>query len=252
MKRGPVYLDNGQSVFSVNREESYFYYFPHLLRPYSDALLYLKNHAPKEIFINAFHHEYSLRILINDRLEEIPRVGHVSIGNISNELRVDDYTPQYILSTSDTVDDIGGVSYRIVWIAPEVIVLARDDIASELVGEMFKGDTLVVESKYDVYARDNALLYVRELCSQEDVEATFFVHVVPVDVNDLPDYRRRDDADSLDFRFEEHGWRSGDQCLAARRLPTYAIRHVETGQYGPGGGRLWEGSIPFDGEPKTR
>ena len=247
----PFYSDNGISIFSVNRIESYFYYFPYLLRPYVNALSYLKDHAPEEIGINTVHHEYSLRILINERLGKTPRVGHISIRNTSSELRVDDYTPQYILSTSDTVEDIGGVSYRIVWIAPEVIVLARDDIASELVGKMFEGDTLVVESKYDVYARDNALLYVKEPCSQDDVEATFFVHVVPVDVNDLPDYRRRHNADSLDFRFEEHGWRSGNQCLAARRLPTYAIRHVETGQYGPGGGRLWEGNIPFDREPKT-
>ena len=83
--------------------------------------------------------------------------------------------------------------------------------------------------------------------------ATFFLHVlVPVDTNDLPDHRRQVwGRQPWTFGFEEHGWRSGNQCLAARRLPTYAIRHVETGQYGPGGRRLWEGSIPFDGEPKT-
>ena len=116
---------------------------------------------------------------------------------------------------------------------------------------MFAGDTLAIESNYDVYVRDNVLLYVKEPCSQEDVEPTFFVHVVPVDVSNLPDHRRRYSADNLDFRFEAHGWRSGARCLAARRLPTYAIRHVETGQYGPGGRRLWAGNIPFDGEPQT-
>ena len=247
----PVYLDSGHSIFSMNRMESYFYYFPHLLRPYGGALFYLKEHAPEEIGIRTFQHEYSLRVLINEHLEGNPRVGHVSIGNISSELRFDDYTPQYILSTNDATENIGRVPYRIVWISPEVIVSARENIANKLVSEMFAGDTLTVESKYDVYVRDNALLYVKEPCSQEDAEATFFVHVVPADVNDLSDRRRQYGADNLDFRFEEHGWRSGEQCLAARRLPTYAIRHIETGQYGPGDSRLWEGSISFDQESKT-
>ena len=188
---------------------------------------------------------------MREKLKSVPRIEHVEVGNISRKLRAGDYTPQYIISTNDVIETLGGVSYRIVRIAPKAIVLAREDLASKLVDEMFEDDILAIESNYDVYVRDNALLYVKEPCSQEDVEPTFFVHVVPVDVNNLPDHRRRYGADNLDFRFEAHGWRSGARCLAARRLPTYAIRHVETGQYGPGGGRLWVGNIPFDGEPET-
>ena len=247
----PIYSDDGQVIFSVDRTEAHFYYFPELLQPYVDVLFYLKEHMPTEVGIDPVHHEYPIRVLMREYLESISRVEHISIRNISRRLRSDDYIPQYIISTSDAVENIEGVSYRIVWISPEVIVLAREDIASDLVGEMFEDDALAIQSSYDVYVRDNALLYVKEACSQEDVDATFFVHVVPVDVNDLADHRRRYSADNLDFRFEEHGWRSGDQCLAARRLPTYAIRHVETGQYGPGGGRLWAGRIPSDGEPQT-
>ena len=132
------------------------------------------------------------------------------------------------------------------WIAPGVGVWAREELAHDLVSEMFVGDTLVIESNYDVYVRDNALLYVKEPCSQEDVDGTFFVQVVPVDINDLPYHRRQYRSDNLDFRFEAHGWRSGDMCLAARRLPMYAISHIETGQYGPGAGHTWEGSFSFD------
>ena len=188
---------------------------------------------------------------MKERLAEVPKLEPVGVENISRKFQVGNYTPKYIISSRKTFDDLEGVAYRIVWIAPEVIVLAREDVASELVDAMFEGDVLAIESNYDVYVRDNVLLYVKEPCSQEDVEPTFFVHVVPVDVDDLSNHRRRYGADNLDFRFEAHGWRSGDRCLAARRLPTYAIRHVETGQYGPGGGRLWVGSIPFDGEPET-
>ena len=253
----PIYSDDGQVIFSVDRTEAHFYYFPELLQPYVDVLFYLKEHMPTEVGIDPVHHEYReypeypIRVLMREYLESISRVEHISTRNISRRLRSDDYIPQYIISTSDAVENIEGVSYRIVWISPEVIVLARDDIASELVDEMFEDDILAIESNYDVYVRDNALLYVKEPCSREDVEATFFAHVVPVDVNDLADHRRRYSADNLDFRFEAHGWRSGARCLAARRLPTYAIHHVETGQYGPGGGRLWAGRIPSDGEPQT-
>ena len=249
----PIYSGNGQSILSVDRIEAYFYPVPELLHPYVDAVDYLKGRRPKEIgmYLSGHQYEYPFRVLVKENLKSVPRREHVGIGNISRKLRVGDYTPPYIISTNEAIETLGGVSYRIVWISPEVIVSARADIASELVGEMFEDDTLAIESNYDVYVRDNALIYVKEPCGREDVEATFFVHVVPVDVNDLPDHRRRYGADNRDFRFEAHRWRSGDRCLAARRLPTYAIRHVETGQYGPGGGRLWTGNIPFDGEPET-
>ena len=39
---------------------------------------------------------------------------------------------------------------------------------------MFEGDTLVIESNYDVYIRGNMLLYVKEPCSQDDEETHFF------------------------------------------------------------------------------
>ena len=246
----PIYSEHRPSIFSVDRIEAYFYYNPEYFHPYVDAVDYLKEHKPKEIGIH-HQYEYPLGVLMKERLKNMPRLEHVDIENASRKLRDVDYTPHYILSRRESFENLGGVSYRIVWISPEVIVSARADIASEMVGEMFAGDTLAIESNYDVYVRDNVLLYVKEPCSQEDVEPTFFVHVVPVDVDDLSNHRRRYGADNLDFRFEAHGWRSGDRCLAARRLPTYAIRHVETGQYGPGGGRLWAGSISFDGEPET-
>ena len=250
----PMYSEGGETIFSVNRTEAYF--SPNLrdlFQSYSGAVGYLKGHRPKEIgmYLSGYQYEYPLRILVKEKIKNVTRLEHVEIGNVSRKLRDGSYTPQYIISTSDVFENLGGVSYRIVWISPEVIVLAREDLASKLVDEMFEDDILAIESNYDVYVRDNALLYVKEPCSQEDVEPTFFVHVVPVDVNNLPDHRRRYGADNLDFRFEAHGWRSGARCLAARRLPTYAIRHVETGQYGPGGGRLWVGNIPFDGEPQT-
>ncbi len=242
----PIYSEHRPSIFSVDRTEAYFYYNPEFFRPYVNVVNYLKEHRPKEIGIHN-QYEYPLEVLMKERLKDMPRLEHVDIENVSRKLRDVDYTPHYILSRRDVFEELGGVSYRIVWIAPEVIVLAREDIASEVGDEMFESSTLVIESSYDVYIRDNALLYVKKPCSQDDVEATFFVRVAPIDLNDLSYHRRQYGFENLDFRFEKHGWRSGDMCLAARRLPTYDISHVTTGQYGPGADHIWEGSFSLDG-----
>ena len=47
----PIYSDDGQSIFSVDRTEAYFYHIPELFQPYVDAVDYLKEHRPKEIGI---------------------------------------------------------------------------------------------------------------------------------------------------------------------------------------------------------
>ena len=247
----PIYSGNGQSIFSVDRIEAYFYPVPEIFQSYVDAVDYLREQSAKEIGIDSSIYEYPIRVLVEEELKDTPRIEHFNTGISLGKLRDEKYTPQYIISARKMVEDIGEVSYLIVWISPEVVVSAREDIAGELISEMFEGYKLIVESNYDVYIREDVILYVNESCKQADIDLRFFLHIYPVGVDDLSDHRRQQGFSNRDFRFEEHGWRSGDRCLAARRLPTYAIRHVETGQYGPGGGRLWVGSIPFDGEPET-
>ena len=242
----PVYMGHDQSIFSMNRREEYFRNVGGTLRPYIRVVEYLKKHKPQEVGIRLNQYEYPFRVLLEESLENPPRLEHIVVENVSKSLRMGEYTPPYVVSVNKPLDTIGALAYRVVWMAPEVVVLAREELASELVGKMFEGDALVIESKYDVYVRDNALLYVKRTCSKDDIEATFFVHVAPVDVNDLAYYRRQYRSDNLDFRFEEHGWRSDSMCLAARRLPTYAISHIKTGQYGSGEDHIWEGSFSLD------
>ena len=247
----PIYSENGPSIFSADRTDSYWHPQPKSFRSYVDAVDYLKEYYPKEIGFYGSQYEYPIRVLMKENFREIPKVMYIGVENISRKLRESSYIPRYVLSTAGPIESLHGVSYQVVWISPDVIVLAREDIASELVNRMFEGDTLVIESNYDVYIRGNMLLYVKEPCSQDDEETHFFLHVYSSDTNDLPGHLQEQGFASLDFAFEEYGWRSGDRCLAARWLPWYATGHVETGQYGPDGGRLWAGSIPFDGEQET-
>ena len=48
----------------------------------------------------------------------------------------------------------------------------------------------IIRSRYDVYHIENALIYVNERCdSIYDLQAQFFLHVIPVDERDLPPWR---------------------------------------------------------------
>ena len=99
-------------------------------------------------------------------------------------------------------------------------------------------DTPIVRSTFDVYLLEDDLVYVREQCAPEDTDAWFFLHLTPVDADDLPGERREHGFDNLDFRFGTRGARFNGRCVASVRLPDYAIAGIRTGQYAAGG-QIW-------------
>ena len=100
----------------------------------------------------------------------------------------------------------------------------------------------VIHSIFDVHRYENQLLYVKEPCAGTDTEAPFFLHVDPVDGNDLPADRRRHGFDNLDFDFDWNGERLDGQCRAIVKLPEYAIADIRTGQY-TDAGPVWAESL---------
>ena len=80
-----------------------------------------------------------------------------------------------------------------------------------------------IRSDWDVYLVGNNLIYKKEQCILEDTEPTFFLHLDPVDMNDLPNYRKRYGFDNLDFAFGHRRPIKGEVCAAVRELPDYAI-----------------------------
>ena len=104
-----------------------------------------------------------------------------------------------------------------------------------------------IRSTFDVYLREDILIYFKEPCGAEDVQRFFFVHVFPADENDLPDHRKQYGSDNLDFSYSL----SLDKgCVAVRKLPDYAITRIRTGQsiVNEDGSytSLWEEEIRFD------
>ena len=106
----------------------------------------------------------------------------------------------------------------------------------------------VVRSHFDIYLDldKRRLLYVKKLCGPDDTGPRFFVHIEPVDGDDLPAQRRQHGFDNLDFDFSTHRLVSNEYCMAVRDLPVYPIAEIRTGQYIPGEGQIWQGVIPLN------
>ena len=116
----------------------------------------------------------------------------------------------------------------------------------EYLADRVGGRRPAIESGFDVHLVENTLIYAKDRCGPDDVAAPFFLHVDPVDPDDLPGPRRRHGFDNLDFRFGVRGTRFGGTCVAEVPLPEYGVAAIRTGQYVEAGGGFhhpWEGEI---------
>ena len=101
-----------------------------------------------------------------------------------------------------------------------------------------------IRSTFDLRLDGRALTWTRDRCAAEDVRPRFFLDVVPLDANDLPEERRAAGFETLDFDFRERGLRFGGSCLLRSGLPDYPIAGVRAGQRGGAAGAVWEASLP--------
>ena len=87
--------------------------------------------------------------------------------------------------------------------------------------------------------------YLKSPCSAADVQAQFFLHVIPEDPEDLPADRWLRGFDNLDFHYEgSTALAFGGKCIAKRPLPDYPIARIRTGQFTPEGDRIWMAEFP--------
>ena len=105
----------------------------------------------------------------------------------------------------------------------------------------------IASSDFDVYHIGNELTYFKERCDPAvDTAEPFFLHLIPADVNDLPEHRRHHGYDNLGF--EWRGVIFNGKCITTVPLPDYPVTGIRTGQYVPGEGRVWEAEFPFPPE----
>ena len=103
----------------------------------------------------------------------------------------------------------------------------------------------LIRENFNVYTRENAVLFSKQNCSEQDFESRFILHIFPSDPEDLPAIRRQHSFDGLDFHFDRRGVRLGDECLASIELPPYPIGVIRAGQKSLAGGMLWREDIPL-------
>ena len=99
-------------------------------------------------------------------------------------------------------------------------------------------------SGFDLYLDGDTLSYLKEPCGESDARGRVFLSVHPTDVSDLPPDRRAIGHDSLNFDFAPPSLAIfNGKCMATRHLPDYDIDKIQTGQWIPGGERLWDAEI---------
>ena len=83
--------------------------------------------------------------------------------------------------------------------------------------------------------------------AEPDSTPMVFVRLIPVDADDLPDDRKPDGFDNVDFRFNDSNVLQPDdeQCVSIRMLPDYDVARLRTGEY-VDDDRLWEAEVSFD------
>ena len=85
-------------------------------------------------------------------------------------------------------------------------------------------------AEFDLYRYNNALYYLKESCAPADTADRFFLHIVPLRVDDLPAERQPFRFSNLDFDFNRRGHWFDGKCLAIVPLPDYPIAEIRTGQ----------------------
>ena len=118
--------------------------------------------------------------------------------------------------------------------------------ALELEYESIVSAEPVLRSNFDIYLSENDITYVKEACQETDTQAKFFLHIYPIDTNDLPDHRQQPGFDNFDFDFNRRGVKFDGKCLVSVDRPAYSIERLVTGQFISGQGKLWEGEFSVD------
>lgn len=117
--------------------------------------------------------------------------------------------------------------------------------SEEILDIVLENSRLISRSGFDVYMdnKRNRLIYIRNECSDSDIEPNFFLHIDPVDQADLPAHRRQHRFDNRDLNYNKYGFRVGGRCVVQRNLPGYDITEIRTGQWIKDQGNLWEVEI---------
>ena len=194
----------------------------------TDARFFLAAHPVNETDLPDWARQYGFQNLAFDFQENGIRLSDERCATIA---QLPDYdikrisTGQYIKRSDGSYENLWKGGFR----QSDRLINDRMRHIDETIAQA--GEPLI-RSDFDVYLNDDALIYVKDGCGEDDTDAPFFLAAFPVNEIDLPDGPRQRGFQNLDFRFHENGIRSsGGRCAALIRLPDYDIARISTGQY---------------------
>ena len=102
----------------------------------------------------------------------------------------------------------------------------KDDPQADL--DAARSAELILDSVFDVYRMNGSLILLKEPCAASYLtESVFRMVVVPVNSDDLPDWRRTRGSEVLRFKFEGYGALFDGKCAARIPLPEYPIAKLD-------------------------
>ena len=110
-----------------------------------------------------------------------------------------------------------------------------------------RGADPIIRAKFDVYLVENHLIYFKTPCAPSDKRETFFLQVVPTDVNALPEgLPRKRGFEHRDYHVSVRldATHAGGRCMAVVPLPDYDVAGIRTGQY-TRNGLTWKEAFSF-------
>ena len=140
--------------------------------------------------------------------------------------------PEYDIATIRTGQYIrSGDQYVIIWERTSSPFGRLSTYSTEY--DSIAGTEPLFHYVFDVYLSEdsNSLVYVKERCQISDVEPGFFLHIFPVDGDDLAEDRRQSGFENRDFKFSTDGVLADSRCVTKVALPEYDIAIIRTGQY---------------------
>ena len=110
-----------------------------------------------------------------------------------------------------------------------------------------------MHSLFDVYIDEDWLIYVKSPCTKGDLSHRFFLHISPVNVQDLAEEHSQLGFGIFDFYSSDPNVTAvinESGCVVARKLPEHDIQIINTGQVirveSASGDVFWKGPI-WDG-----
>ena len=205
---------------------------------------------------------YFEKIVIGERFRDITQMpdGRIALLAESAKIIFLQRAPLYCQDNNDAGLIFSHDAAEVCADISQVIAKSDDAIIRSLQVAQF-GDP-VMRSLHNVYVYDEWLIYVRGSCSQDDLSHRFYLHITPVDANDLAEELTQHGFNVYDFYADEENIGKAvheNVCIVAFPLPDYEIQHIYTGQVireeRPSGevswrGPVWEGSYTFS-DPYT-